>query len=87
MNGNIDSTLSRILKNWVSKHQPPAHGRASLLLKASATPRKRYNFSALIPRTQFNDYPMHSGNANEWAPTKFTWLFEQSFQSCIQARV
>jgi len=87
MNGNIDSTISRILKNWVSRHQPPAYGRARLLLAAADTPRKKHNFLALIPRTEFNDYPIPGSNGNEWAPAMFTWFFEQSFQTGIQARV
>jgi len=87
MNTNIDTALSRVLKNWVARYQPPAYGRARLLLQAAYTPHKRHNFSALIPRTEFNDYPIPGSNANEWAPAMFTWFFEQSFQTGIQARV
>jgi len=87
MDSNFDRMLSRIMKNWVAQHQAPAYSRARLLLMAAYSPRKKHNFSALIPRTQFNDYPIHSGNGNEWVPVMFTWLFEQSFNSCIKARV
>ncbi len=87
MNTNTDKLLSRILKNWVSRYQPPVSGRARLLLIAAKVPQKKRIFSALIPRTEFNDYPMHGGNANEWAPGLFTWFFEQSFQTYLQARV
>lgn len=87
MESKIDIILGRILKNWVARHEPPVYGRARLLLLAAYTPRKKRSFSALIPRNEFNDYPMHGGNANEWSPAVFTWFFEQSFHSCIQARV
>jgi hypothetical protein len=87
MNKNTDVILGRILKNWVSQHQPPAYGRAQLLSQASITPRKRFNFSALIPRTDFNDCPIRGINTNEWAPAMFTWVFEKSFTTCMQARV
>lgn len=82
-----DTVFSRILKSWVAQHQPPADGRAQLLAKAASLPRKKFRLSALIPRTQFNDYPFHSTNANEWSPVQFTWFFEQSFTAGFQARV
>jgi hypothetical protein len=87
MNPNTDTILSRILKNWVSQHQPPTYGRARLLAIVAITPRKKYNFSALIPRTEFNDCPIRGSNTNEWAPAMFTWFFEKSFTTCMQARV
>jgi hypothetical protein len=82
-----DTVVGRILKNWVAQYQPPANGRVQLLSKASTVRRRKYNLSALIPRTQFNDYPIHSNNANEWTPIQFTWFFEQSFNAGFQARV
>lgn len=87
MNKNTDVLLSRMLKNWVSQHQPPAYGRAQLLAQAAVTPRKKFSFSALIPRTDFNDCPARVSNTNEWAPAMFTWVFEKSFTTYMQARV
>ena len=87
MRTNADTVLSRILKNWVAQYQPPANARAQLLSKACNAHRKKYNLSAIIPRTQFNDYPIHSTSANEWTPIQFTWFFEQSFTAGFQARV
>jgi hypothetical protein len=81
-----DRMLARILKNWVAQHQPPANGRARLLAKAENTSQRKYNFSIIIPRTQFNDYPIHSTHANEWAPIQLTWFFEQSLNAGIRAR-
>jgi hypothetical protein len=80
-----DTVFSRILKNWVAQHQPPANGRGQLLSKASNVQRKKLNLSAIIPRTQFNDYPIHS--TNEWSQTLFTWFFAQSIHTGIHARV
>lgn len=76
--------LSRVLKNWVDKHQPPANGRARLLTMAVYVPRKKYNLSALIPRPQFNDYPIYTNN--EWSQTLCAWFFEQSIHASVQAR-
>ncbi len=87
MDNNTDITLKRILKNWVSQYQPPANGRARLLSQAANKPQKGFRFLALIPRTQFNDYPIHSTNTQEWTPGMFTWFFEQSFTTFLQARV
>jgi hypothetical protein len=82
-----DTALRRILKNWVAQHQPPSDGRSKLLSKAAYVPRRKFSLSAIIPRTQFNDYPIHSTNANEWTPIQFTWFFEQSFNAGFQVRV
>ena len=82
-----DTAFARILKNWAAQHQPPANGRSQLLEAAASLPRRKFRLSALIPRTQFNDYPIHSTNANEWTPVQFTWFFEQSFNAGFQARV
>ena len=82
-----DTAFSRILKNWVAQHQPPLDGRLRLLSRAAYVLPKKFSLSALIPRTQFNDYPIHSTNANEGTPTQFTWFFEQSFNAGFQARV
>ncbi len=61
-----DTVFSKILKNWAALHQPPTNGRSQLLARAASFPRRRFRLSALIPRTQFNDYPIHTTNANEW---------------------
>jgi hypothetical protein len=82
-----DNAFGKILKNWAAEHKPPANGRARLLLKAAHVPRRTFYLSALIPRTQFNDYPIHITNANEWTSIQFTWFFEQSFNAGFQARV
>lgn len=82
-----DTAFSRILKNWVAQHQPPVDGRLRLLSRAAYVPRRKFSLSALIPRTQFNDYPIHSNNANEGTPIQFTWFFEQSFNAGFKARV
>jgi hypothetical protein len=82
-----DNALGKILKNWSAQYRPPANSRSRLLSKAAYTPRRRFNLSALIPRTQYNDYPIHTTNANEWTPMQLTWFFEQSFNAGFQARV
>jgi hypothetical protein len=81
-----DRMLGRILKNLVAQYQPPANGRLELLARALNTPRRKHNFSIIIPRTQFNDYPFHSTHANEWSPIQLTWFFEQSLNAGIRAR-
>jgi hypothetical protein len=87
MRAYSDTVLSKILKNWVAQRQPPVNGRLKLLESAASFPRRRFRLSALIPRTQFNDYPIHTTNANEWTTVQFTWFFEQSFNAGFQARV
>ncbi len=82
-----DSMIGRILKNWAAQHQPPLDSRSRLLSMAADFPQRKFRLSALIPRTQFNDFPIHSTNANEWTTIQFTWFFEQSFNAGLQARV
>jgi hypothetical protein len=87
MSAYSDKILARVLKNWVANQQPPSDGRSKLLAKAASIPRRRFSLSALIPRTQFNDYPMQFTNGNELRPIQFTWYFEQTFTAGFQARV
>ena len=44
----IDLQLSKSLKNWVARHQPPANGRARLLQHA-AFPKTDREKSAPLP--------------------------------------
>ena len=80
-----DTVFGRILKNWAAQHQPPDDGRIKLLSKASQVHRRTYNLSALIPRPQFNDYPIHS--TNEWSQSLCSWFFAQSIHASVQPRV
>ena len=87
MSAYSDTVFSKILKNWAARYQPPTNGRSQLLASAAGCPHRRFKFSALIPRTDFNDYPIRASNANEWTTVQFTWAFEQSFTAGFQARV
>jgi hypothetical protein len=80
-----DNGLRRILKNWAAEHQPPADSRANLLSQAAVVQRKRYDLSFLIPRPQFNEYPMHG--TNEWSQSLFSFFFAQSIHASFQARL
>ncbi len=84
MSAYSDNGLARILKNWVAEKQPPADGRARLLAQAVKEQRKRYDLCALIPRNQFNDYPIQYNN--EWSQTIFSWFFAQSINAGVRAR-
>lgn len=80
-----DNSLGKILKSWTSEYKPPDNGREKLLLQASAVEKKRRHFSFLIPRTQFNEYPLHS--TNEWSQPLFSFFFAQSMHASVQARL
>jgi hypothetical protein len=84
MSIHSDRMLGRILKNWVAQYQPPANGRLELLARAENTPRRKHNFTIIIPRTQFNDYPIHS--TNEWSQSLCSWFFAQSIHEGIRTR-
>jgi hypothetical protein len=55
MNDELETYLSRCLKNWTAKYRPPINGKANLLRRASmpasseAPPLMNY-FSALLNR-------------------------------------
>jgi hypothetical protein len=80
-----DNALGRILKNWVAEHQPPNDGRARLLAQAAVVQRKKRDWPFIIPRPQFNDYPLHSNN--EWSQSLCSWFFAQSMNASVQARL
>lgn len=80
-----DNALGKILKNWATEQQPPANGRAQLLSQAAIVQHMKYNLSFLIPRPQFNEYPIHS--TNEWSQSLWSWFFAQSMRSGVQARL
>jgi hypothetical protein len=84
MSAYSDKALGRILKNWAAEHQPPADGRAQLLSQAAVVQRKKFGLTFIIPRPQFNDYPMHS--TGEWSQTLFSYFFAQSIHANLQAR-
>jgi hypothetical protein len=80
-----DNAFGKILKNWASEHKPPANGRAQLLSKAAIIQPRKHDLSFLIPRPQFNDYPIHS--TNEWSQSLCSWFFAQSIHASVQARL
>jgi len=80
-----DNAFGKILKNWAAEHKPPANGRAQLLLKAAIVQHKKLDLCYLIPRPQFNDYPIHS--TNEWSQSLYSWFFTQSIYTSVQARL
>jgi hypothetical protein len=80
-----DNGLAKILKNWASGQKPPANGRARLLSQAAVGQHKAHDSSFLIPRPQFNDYPIHS--TNEWSNSLYSWFFAQSIHASVQARL
>ncbi len=80
-----DSGFSKILKFWAAEQQPPEDGRAQLLSRAAMARPRKFDLSFLIPRPQFNDYPIHS--TNEWSQSLCSWFFAQSIHASVQARV
>jgi hypothetical protein len=80
-----DNTLGRSLKNWVAEYKPPDDGRSKLLSQAAEVQKKKHDFRFLIPRTQFNEFPVHS--TNEWSQSLFSFFFAQSIHASIQARL
>ncbi len=80
-----DNDLGKILKNWAAEYKPPTNGRLKLLVKASVSQKHKLDLSFLIPRPQFNDYPMHS--TNEWSQSLFPFFFAQSINASVQARI
>jgi hypothetical protein len=80
-----DNGLAKILKNWAIEHKPPANGRAQLLSQAAIIQHRKHDFSFLIPRPQFNDYPIHSNN--EWSQSLCSWFFAQSIHASVQTRL
>jgi hypothetical protein len=85
MSAYSDNAIGKILKNWAAEHKTPANGRAQLLFKAAISQQKKYDLSFLIPRPQFNDYPVHS--TNEWSQSLCSWFFAQSMHASVQARL
>ncbi|GEM_PF-1174479 len=85
MSTHTDHFIGNILKNWVASQKPPVNGRAQLLEKAEGIKRSRYDFCALIPRLQFNDYPIQS--TNEGLQLQSSWFFAQSIHVSVQSHV
>jgi hypothetical protein len=85
MSPRADNFIGNILKNWVASHKPPVNGRVQLLEKAAEIKRNRYNLCALIPRLQFNDYPIQ--NTNDGPQPLSSWFFAQSVHASVQSRV
>jgi hypothetical protein len=85
MRAYSDNSLGKILKNWASESKPPVNGRAQLLTQAAIVQRRKYDLSFLIPRPQFNDYPIHT--TNEWSQSLCSWFFAQSIHMSVQARL
>lgn len=79
-----DNGFHKILKNWAAEQKPPDDGRAQLLSQAAMVQKNRFDLSFLIPRPQFNDYPVHSNN--EWSQSLFSFFFAQSIHASVQAR-
>jgi hypothetical protein len=84
MSSYSDNGLKRVLKNWAAEKEPPRDGRASLLSQASVIQRRKFFFTLLIPRIQFNEYPVH--NSDEWSQSLFPLFFAQSIHAGFQAR-
>ena len=80
-----DNAFGKILKNWAAEHNPPVNGRAQLISHAAIVQQRKHDLSFLIPRPQFNDYPLHS--TNEWSQSLWTWFFAQSIHTGVQARL
>ncbi len=80
-----DNAIAKILKKWATDHQPPANGRAQLLSQAANVQHRKRDSSFLIPRPQFNEYPIHS--TNEWSNSLCSWFFAQSIHASVQARL
>jgi hypothetical protein len=80
-----DNAFGKILKNWAAEHKPPANGRAQLLSEAAIVHPRKLDLSFLIPRPQFNDYPIHT--TNEWSQSLSSWFFAQSIHASVQARL
>jgi hypothetical protein len=85
MSIRVDNFIGNILKNWVASHKPPVNGRAQLLEKAAEIKRDRYNLCALIPRLQYDDYPIQSTNVGPQPLS--SWFFAQSIHVSVQSRV
>jgi hypothetical protein len=80
-----ENGFRKILKNWAAEYQPPDDGRAKLLSQAAVVQKRKRDLSFLIPRTQFNDYPIHS--PNEWSQSLFSFFFAQSLHASVQGRL
>jgi hypothetical protein len=80
-----DNSLGKILKNWAAEYKLPEDGRSQLLLQAAEVQKKKRALSFLIPRPQYNDYPLHS--TNEWSQSLFSFFFAQSIHASVQARL
>lgn len=80
-----DNALGKILKNWAAEIKPPMDGRSQLLAQASVVQKKKFSLSFLIPRSQFNDYPLHT--TNEWSQSLTSFFFAQSIHASVQARL
>ncbi len=80
-----DNGLGKILKNWAAGYKPPTKGRSELLARAAVIQKKKRDLSFLIPRPQFNDYPIHS--ANEWSQSLFPYFFAQSLNVSVPAHL
>jgi hypothetical protein len=52
MNDPMDRRIGQILKNWAAEQQPPANGRARLLLLASSPEAQKDQTRAVLRSTQ-----------------------------------
>ena len=87
MDKKTDALLSKLLKNWVNKQNPPDNGRARLLWEAAQVSRSKFNLSAFRLFPQHKSFSSSYSNSNDWPQTLFTWISENSFQLRIQARL
>ncbi len=79
-----DNAFGKMLKSWAAEHEPPENGRDQLLSRAVMPKPRKLDLSLLIPRPQFNDYPVH--NPNEWSQSLYSWFFAQSIHASFQVR-
>jgi hypothetical protein len=84
MSSYSDNGLKWVLKKWAAKEEPPTDGRARLLSEAATIQRRKFFFPLIIPRVQFNEYPVR--NTGEWSQSLFPLFFAQSIHAGFQAR-
>lgn len=79
MKNLLDATIRKALKNWADQHEPPADGKARLLLLAATSAPKNVHAPSFRKRDFNSLSPTSSNLVSSMAAEKFQspwlWMF------------
>lgn len=89
MNNPSEGHIRQSLKNWASRHKPPANGRARLLLVAASTTSPRAQTGTQKEKSSYLDFfkTIESPSDRAIGLQTFPWLLAAQFSFTPHRRV